>query len=118
MTPRLFQAALMASGLMLPFAASAHHGWGEYEAGKAVNVAGVIETATYGNPHGELQLRSEGKVWRVILAPPSRMQNRGLAPEMLQQGRTVSVEGYPHRSEAAEMRAERITVDGKTTELR
>jgi hypothetical protein len=26
--------------------------------------------------------------------------------------------GYPHRSDAGEMRAERITINGKTAELR
>jgi hypothetical protein len=28
------------------------------------------------------------------------------------------VEGYPNRMDAQEMRAERITIDGKTVELR
>jgi hypothetical protein len=30
----------------------------------------------------------------------------------------VSVTGYPNRSKPEEMRAERITLDGKTVELR
>src|SRR5690606_37128691 len=59
-----------------------------------------------------------GKVWLVILAPPFRMQNRGLPSEMLKPGTTVTVVGYPNRTDPAEMRAERISVNGKTTELR
>lgn len=33
-------------------------------------------------------------------------------------GTQVSVEGYQHKTDPGEMRAERITVDGKTVELR
>jgi len=33
-------------------------------------------------------------------------------------GKTVTVVGYPNRTDPEEMRAERIIVDGKTTELR
>ena len=37
---------------------------------------------------------------------------------MLTDGTTVTVVGYPHRSEPDEMRAERITIQGQTVELR
>lgn len=53
-----------------------------------------------------------------MLALPSRMTNRGLTPEMIKVGAHVSVEGYQHKTDAEEMRAERIIVDGKTVELR
>jgi hypothetical protein len=33
-------------------------------------------------------------------------------------GKRASVHGYPHRTKADEMRAETITIEGKTTELR
>jgi hypothetical protein len=46
------------------------------------------------------------------------MENRGLPRQMLAAGKTATVYGYPHRTEADELRAERITIDGKTTELR
>jgi hypothetical protein len=46
------------------------------------------------------------------------MTNRGLTPEMLKVATEVSVEGYQHKTDPGEMRAERITVDGKTYELR
>jgi hypothetical protein len=53
-----------------------------------------------------------------VLAPPSRMDARGLSKDMLKVGATASVEGYPSRVKPEEMRAERITVAGKTVELR
>jgi hypothetical protein len=46
------------------------------------------------------------------------MQSRGATAEMVAVGKTVKAEGYASRVEADEMRAERITVDGKTVEMR
>jgi hypothetical protein len=98
--------------------ASAHHGWSEYDADKPVQVAGTVEKAGYENPHGFVQLKTAGKTWHVVLAPPSRMESRGLAKSDLVAGQKATVFGYPHRSKSDEMRAERITIGGKTTELR
>jgi hypothetical protein len=53
----------------------------------------------------------------LTLALTSRMQARGAPPEFLAVGRTVSAYGYPSTVEKHEMRAERITIDGKTIEL-
>jgi hypothetical protein len=57
-------------------------------------------------------------VWDVVLAPPSRLEIRGLTKAMLAPGTKATVIGYPHRNNPNEMRAERITIEGKTTELR
>ena len=46
------------------------------------------------------------------------MENRGLPASALTVGATVQVEGYANRTDAQEMRAERITINGKTIELR
>ena len=54
----------------------------------------------------------------MTLAPVSRMQSRGAPPELVAVGKTVAAYGYPSTVEKDEMRAERITVDGKTVELR
>ncbi len=64
-----------------------------------------------GRPHGLT-------LGLVVLAPPSRMESRGLAKAMLAPGQSATVHGFPHRSHGAELRAERITVAGKTVELR
>jgi hypothetical protein len=98
--------------------AAAHHGWSGYDSDKTLTLSGTIKESGYEHPHGFVRLDASGKNWRVVLAPPSRMENRGLAREALAPGRTVTVVGYPHRQDQEEMRAERITVDGKTTELR
>jgi hypothetical protein len=98
--------------------AVAHHGWGNYDAAQVLTLTGTIREMTYANPHGTLSLQTSDKTWTVTLAPPFRMQNRGLPAEMLKSGTTVTVVGYPNRNDPAEMRAERITVNNQTTELR
>jgi hypothetical protein len=97
--------------------AIAHHGWSGYET-EIRKVSGTIDQSSYSNPHGSIRLKAADKTWVVVLAPPSRMGNRGLTEEMLKVGTTVSVDGYQHMSDKDEMRAERISIDGKTIELR
>lgn len=96
----------------------AHHGWSGYESDKPLRLDGVIKEAGYEHPHGYVRIEVPGKIWTVVLAPPSRMENRGLARTALRPGVKAIVEGYPARDDPVEMRAERITIDGKTTELR
>jgi hypothetical protein len=96
----------------------AHHGWGSYDAKNPVTVAGKILTSQYENPHAALTVQGADKVWTVTLAPTSRMRNRGAPPELVAVGTEISAYGYPSTVEPNEMRAERITVSGKTIEMR
>ena len=96
----------------------AHHGWSGYDSSQTLSLTGTIQESGYEHPHGYVKLTAPEKVWLVVLAPPSRMENRGLPRDMLAVGAQVSVEGYPSRSDPNEMRAERIIVNGKTVELR
>ena len=98
--------------------ASAHHGWSEYDSSKALKLTGKIVESGYDHPHGHIRFEVPGKTWQVTLAPPSRMENRGLPKEWLKAGASATVEGYPNRNKPEEMRAERITINGKTIELR
>ena len=109
--------AAACAALLVP-AALAHHGWSEYDASRPLKLTGKIVKSGYEHPHGHVQLATPGKTWMVILAPPSRMENRGLPPAEIAAGKTVTVEGYPNREKKEEMRAERITAGGKTVELR
>lgn len=113
-------ARLALLGIVLAFAplAAAHHGWSEYDSSKALNLSGTIVESGYEHPHGHIVLQADGKTWHVVLAPPSRMQRRGLAREELKPGAKATVVGYPNRNKPGEMRAERITLGAKTVELR
>ena len=95
-----------------------HHGWSSYDQTKKLNFTGKILETGYESPHGMIKLEVKDKTWTVILAPPARMESRGLTKEMLKVGATASVVGYPHLKVEGEMRAERIIIGDKTTELR
>ena len=98
--------------------AAAHHGWGSYDASKPITVSGAILTSKYENPHATITVKGADKTWTVTLAPTSRMMTRGALAQLVAVGKTVSAYGYPSTVEKDEMRAERITVDGKTVEMR
>ncbi|MES2537990.1 MAG: DUF6152 family protein [Pseudomonadota bacterium] len=104
--------------LLVATQAFAHHGWSEYDATQPLQLSGTIEDSGYVHPHGFVRLKTADKVWTVVLAPPSRMENRGLGKDLLKPGNRASVAGYPNRNNPEELRAERITIGDKTVELR
>lgn len=109
------------AGWLMAGSVLAHHGWSQYDANTTLHLSGVITEARYANPHGLIRLQVDGengKTWLAVLAPPSRMSSRGLSQEMLLRGTTATVVGYPHREKADEMRAEHITIEDKTVDLR
>ncbi len=109
---------ILAGLLCLPMLAAGHHGWSEYDSSKVLKLTGKIVESGYEHPHGHVRFETPGKTWNVILAPPSRMERRGLEKGMLKPGASVTVEGYANRDKPDEMRAERIIVNGKPIELR
>jgi hypothetical protein len=110
--------AFFAALLALAGPAAAHHGWGSYDAAHPVTVTGPIMSSKFENPHATITIRGADKLWTVTLAPTFRMTNRGASAEAVAVGKSVVAYGYPSTVEKDEMRAERITVDGKTYELR
>lgn len=104
-------AALAAGGAL------AHHGWGSYDT-NLVTLEGPVLASKYEFPHGEIEIEGQGKRWTIVLAPPSRMQARGVTAADIAVGKRVKAEGYPSRAVATEMRAERITIGGKVVEMR
>jgi len=111
-------AGLAAAIVLVPAAALAHHGWGSYDAEKTIRVTAPLSDVAWRNPHGTAKVAYQGKTWDVVLAPVARMEARGLTPAMLAPGKPVTLEGYPRRDGTPEMRIERVTVQGKTVELR
>src|SRR5256886_14562137 len=114
-TRRLF---LSLAAAVAPGAAIAHHGWGGYDTSKSFTVTGQILKSAFENPHCEIAMEVDRKHWRFVLAPPSRMERRGITPDMLAPGQTRTVVGYPHTSNPDEARIEYIVLDGKRVELR
>ena len=109
---------IVTAAVLFPVLALAHHGWSEYDSTRTLKLTGKILESGYEHPHGFVRLETPGKTWMVVLAPPSRMEFRGLPKELLAPGGGATVEGYANRGKPEEMRAERISVAGKTVELR
>jgi hypothetical protein len=126
--------AILAVLIALPIlsAFTFHHGWSNYHQDIELRYTGVITANEIGNPHTYIDLDVEERggegvarpyddrgSWNVVLAPLTRMQNRGLRDNAgLAVGQRVTVVGYPHREVRAEMRAERIIIGNQTIELR
>jgi hypothetical protein len=110
--------AIVASASIVAGGAIAHHGWGSYDASKVMTVDSAVARLEWQNPHVHMAVNHDGGSWELVLAPPFRMDARGLNPDMIKVGTRVKVEGYPSTRTEREMRAERITVAGKTFELR
>jgi hypothetical protein len=115
---RLAAPVAIIAAFAVPSLALAHHGWSSYAAEKVIKLTAPLSAVTWGNPHGGAKVRYQGKIWDVVLAPTTRMEARGLTQAMIAAGQQVTLEGYPRKDGVTEMRIERITVDGKTVELR
>jgi hypothetical protein len=98
--------------------ALAHHGWSSYDATTTLTLSAPIIESNYAYPHSDIMIEADGHLWHVILAPPSRMETRGIVPTELAVGTEVTVVGYPSTVEEGELRAESITLNGRTVQLR
>lgn len=114
---RTLAAAAVGAALAWAATAAAHHGWSGYSE-KAERFTGVVRAVEYGNPHVTMELEAKDRTWHVVLAPPSRMEGRGLPRKGLSVGDSATVEAYRHETKEGELRAEWIEVGGKRTELR
>src|SRR4029450_2345626 len=92
--------------------AAAHHGWSSYDSTRELPLTGTITESGDEHPHGHGGLDGAGKISIVVLAPPTRMEHRGLPASKLRVGTKATVVGYPHRITADEMRAGRTSADG------
>ncbi len=111
-------AALVSAGLSVaPRATRAHHGWG-WATDQEFELTGRIAGVRLGNPHGELDLDVDGKIWVVEIGQPWRNERAGLTAELLQAGTEVTAHG--HRSANPDqrvMKAERLVIAGRDYDL-
>jgi hypothetical protein len=111
--------AALPAAAALPSLAWAHHGWAGQDNQHLTVLEGRIEAVRYRNPHSEIDLTSGGRKWQVTLAPLSRMEARGVTEAALKPGSTVKIEGHRNLDQSRyEVKANSITIGGKTTSLR
>lgn len=112
--PQLLTVALTLAAV-LP--ALAHHGWSWTE-DAFFQLKGTVKAVYVGNPHATLDMQSDGKVWRVELAPAAATMRAGFSEDTAKVGDEVTAIG--HRSldkSEPRMKAVRIIVNGKTYDV-
>jgi hypothetical protein len=93
--------------------------WGSYDQARPQTLTGVIKDARYDQgPYGVVTMEIDRKTWTVILAPPVRMDFRGLTEQLLKPGAPVSVRGFTSKRAPDEVRAETITIGQRSFDLR
>ncbi|PYS32923.1 MAG: hypothetical protein DMG14_33160 [Acidobacteria bacterium] len=94
------------------------HDWPTYDLTKQQKLTGVVkEVSSRGKPP-VIKLEVEKNLLTIVIAPPARMEFRGLSNDMLKPGITANVVAYPSKQIKDELRAETITIGRTTTELR
>ena len=95
--------------------ASAHHGWAG-NSDDEFELTGTVERGvSLAGPHGTMQLRADGKIWDLTLAPPARTQRAGLKEGIIPVGATVTIHGHRNRdANRLEVKTERVIWNGRT----
>jgi hypothetical protein len=98
-------------------AALAHHGW-TWTTGGNIDLAGIIKTASLGNPHGVLTVDVEGEIWTVEVGQPWRNERAGVKEGVLAPGVELRVVGEPSADASKKLvKAERIYIGGREYRL-
>jgi len=94
--------------------AMAHHGWAGYS-DQEFEISGTVETPVkLAGPHGTMQIRVDGQIWDVTLAPPPRVEGAGLQATTIPVGAKVTIHGHRHRDpKRFEVKTERVMYNGK-----
>jgi hypothetical protein len=85
---------------------------------KQQKLSGVIKEVVYRGKPPLIKLEVDKKLWTVIMAPPPRMEFRGIANDMIKVGMPASVVAYPSKQIRDELRAVEITIGKNTVDLR
>ena len=95
--------------------ASAHHGWAG-NSDDEFELTGTVERGvSLAGPHATMQIRADGKIWDLTLAPPARTQRAGLKEGMIPVGATVTIHGHRNRdANRLEVKTERVVWNGRT----
>src|SRR6266540_2227083 len=98
-----------------PAVALAHHGWAGNSTEEFELTGTVEKPVSLAGPHATMQIRAEGKVWDLTLAPPARTERAGLTEKVIPVGATVTVHGHRNSDpKKFEIKTERVTWNGKT----
>jgi len=122
---RLISDFLLASTLGLSaLTVSAHHSLPAlFDTGSDVTVTGEVTEFEFIAPHGYIHLSvvddaGETVAWELETYPPGMLIRKGLTPDTLQPGQTISAVGHPARDGRPLMRLLIITMpDGEERQI-
>jgi hypothetical protein len=107
----------VAAAGFLATAAAAHHGWAWTE-DEPFLLTGVIESIFIGNPHVTMEVRADGLLWHVDLAPLGPTLQAGFSENAAGVGDEVTLIGYRSRThDDHSMKAARVIVNGATYDV-
>jgi hypothetical protein len=88
--------------------------WTSFDLTKPQTYSGVIKEMKWEAPLVTTTIEISGKTLNVVLAPPVRLDFRGLTKEELPPGTAITFAAVPSKADPNELRAQTVTI-GKTT---
>ena len=118
MRKALSTVAFVAGIMMLPLAASAHHGWAAFDQEQTVNLQGTVTVFHFTNPHCVVEFEvkdDKGKVenWQGEMTSLNRLSRKGWTAATLEAGDEITVTGHRARSGVPVMRVMKISAKGQ-----
>jgi len=120
MSKRATVLTLLATSVMLPLAADAHHSFSaEFDASKVVHLEGTVVKFSWVNPHSWIYMdvtKPDGTVehWKIEGGAPSLLLRRGWNKDSVQPGVKVVVNAFQARDGALRASARDVTFpDGR-----
>ncbi len=90
--------------------AISHHGWSWYTDDEFTLTATVVQIQ-FANPHDRMSVEADGRIWNLLLSPPSRTRRAGLSEDMIEAGDVITAYGHRHSdADNLEMKTERLQV--------
>ena len=107
---KISKVILIMSLCLLANQAASHHGWSWYSGDEFTLTATVVQIQ-FANPHDRMSVEADGRIWNLLLSPPSRTRRAGLSEDMIQVGDTITAYGHRHADLTnLEMKTERLQV--------
>lgn len=101
---RIVFSMLVAAAVVTAAPVVAHHSHAMFDGSKEVEITGVLTGIRYANPHVYLQVRAThrdgvalepNQTWAIEMSTIQNMRQRGLTPDTMKVGGTISVKINP-----------------------
>ena len=104
MKSRTLAIAIATAAFAAPAAVHAHHGFGQFDRSKPVDLTGVITGIDFVNPHSYLRFDTENVAGETVamrceMRAATLLRRSGWSKEMFVVGATVSIQGFGHRTD-------------------